>query len=180
VSRHGLSANPLRRFRGVTRRGRAALILSNAVVRQAKVLPNPGPHELPIAGRAVCAVAVSRFVPFLRLHFWGFGVPASTPGPDYTLEIDGPLQIITAERERTIDPQAGPDAAYLLLLSKTVAQAFASDEGGLAVDFTDGDKLVVPPHTYEAWQMNCEDDSLFVSVAGGGLAVWDAQPKTPE
>jgi hypothetical protein len=168
------------RFRRMTRRGRAARILSNAVVQEAKVLRDLGPHELPIAGRAVCAVAVSRFVPFLRLHFWGVGVPDSTPGPDYTLQIEGPLRIISAEREWSIDPQAGPDAAYLVLVSKKVAHALASDDGGLAVAFTDGDRLVVPPYEYEPWQLDGEDGSLFVSVAGGGLAVWDAQPGKPK
>jgi hypothetical protein len=165
----------LERLRTMTRRRRAAVILADAVVREAKALSTPGPHELPLAGRVVCAVAISRFVPFLRLHFWGTGVPDSTPGPDYTLEIEGPLRITVAGQEWSIDPQAGPDAAYLVLTSKKVARAFASDDGGLAVDFIDGDLLVVPPHEYEPWQLNGEDDSLFVSVAGGGLAVWDAK-----
>jgi hypothetical protein len=156
-------------------RGRAALVVSNGVVRQAKVLRNLGPHELPLAGRAVCAVAVSRFVPFLRLHFWGAGVPDSTPRPDYTLQIEGPFRIGAAAREWSIDPQAGPDAAYLLLVNKKVAHARAGDDGGLVVDFTDGDRLVVPPHAYEPWQLSGEDGSLFVSVAGGGLAVWDGK-----
>jgi hypothetical protein len=164
----------------MTRRGRAATILSNGVVREAKVLRDVGPHELPIAGRAVCAVAVSRYVPFLRLHFWGGSIPDSTSGPEYTLLIEGPLRIITPEREWSIDPQAGPDAAYLLLVSKKVAYALASDDGGLVVEFTDGDRLVVPPHEYEPWQLYGEDGSLFVSVAGGGLAVWDAEPKKAE
>ena len=159
----------------MTARGRSAIIQSDGVVRESKVLRDPGPHELPLAGRVVCAVAVSRFVPFLRLHFWGEGVPDSTPGPDYTLEIEGPLRIVTAGREWSIVPQAGPDAAYLGLVSKTIGRAVAFDDGGLQVEFTDGDSLVVPPHEYEPWQLNGEDDSLFVSVAGGGLAVWDAK-----
>jgi hypothetical protein len=168
------------RFRRLTRQRRAATILSNGVVREAKALLDLGPHELPIAGRVVCAVAVSRFVPFLRLHFWGAGVPDSTPGPDYTLEIEGPLRIITAEREWSIVPQAGPDRAYMLLVTKKVTRARAFDDGGLEVDFSDGDRLLVPPHEYEPWQLNGEDDSLFVSVAGGGLAVWDPLPKKLE
>lgn len=164
-------------LRRLSQRGRASIVTYDGVVRDAKVRPDPGPHELPIAGRVVCSVAVSRFVPFLRLHFWGAGIPDSAPGPDYTLQVEGPLRIITPSTEWNIDPGAGPDPAYLLLVSKKVAHAFTSDDGGLAVDFTDGDRLIVPPHEYEPWQLNGEDDSLFVSVAGGGLAVWDAQPK---
>ena len=144
---------------------RAASILKNAIVREAKVSNSIGPRELPIAGRVVCAVAVSRFVPFLRLHFWGAG---------------GPFRLTTPEREWSIDPQAGPDAAYLLLVSKKIDHAIASDDGGLVVDFTDADRLIVPRHEYEPWQLDGEDGSLFVSVAGGGLAVWDARPKKAE
>jgi hypothetical protein len=171
---------PFDRFRRLTRQGRAAMILSDGVVREAKALPAVGPHELPIAGRVVCAVAVSRFAPFLRLQFWGAGVPDSTPGPDYTLEIEGPLRIITADRDWSIVPQSGPDAAYMLLVSKKVAHARAFDDGGLEVDFTDGDRLLVPPHEFEPWQLNGEVDSLFVSIAGGGLAVWDPLPDKPK
>lgn len=171
---------PFERLRRSIRSGRASIITSDGKVREAKSKPDPGPHGLPIAGRVVCLIAVSRFVPFLRLHFWGSGVPDSAPGPDYTLQIEGPLRIITASAEWNIDPEAGPDPAYLLLVSKKVAHAFASDDGGLAVDFTDGDRLVVPPHAYEPWQLNGEDGSLFVSAAGGGLAVWDAESKTTD
>ena len=136
--------------------------------------PKRGPIDLPIAGRAVCAVGVSRFTPFLRLEFWGRSVPESTTGPDYTLQIEGPLRIISADREWSIDPEAGADPVYLRLVSKQVSVAVASDDGGLDVAFTDGDHLIVPPYVHEPWQLIGDDDSLIVSVAGGGLAVWDA------
>ena len=169
----------LERIRNIARRKGAAIVESNGVVREANAPAGLGPHELPIANRVVCAVSVSRFVPFLRLQFWA-NVPESAPGPDYTLQIEGPIRIVTAKGELNIDPQAGPDPAYLLLVTKTVAHALASDDGGLVVDFTDGDRLVVPPFEYEPWQLSGEDGSLFVSVAGGGLAVWDARPSDPE
>jgi hypothetical protein len=167
------------RRRSTTERA-ATLTVSGGTVREARVLSEAGPHELPLAGRAVCLVAVSRFLPFLRLHFWGAGVPQSTPGPDYTLQVEGPLQITVAGREWTLDPRAGPHPTYLELVTNKVAQAVASDDGGLVVDFTDGDRLVVPPHEYEPWQLSGDDGSLFVSAAGGGLAVWDADDKTPD
>jgi hypothetical protein len=139
----------------------------------ARISPGPtsGPIDLPIAGRAVCSVEVSRFTPFLRLHFWG-DAPDSTAGPDYMLQIEGPLRISTLQEERSIDPEAGADPAYLRLVEKKVARAIALDDGGLDVAFTDGDRLIIPPYDYEAWQLSGDDDSLVVSVAGGGLAAW--------
>jgi hypothetical protein len=159
---------------GLTGGGPSRIIESDGVVREAAPLREPGSQELPIAGRVVCAVAVSRFVPFLSLQFWGNGVPDSAPGPDHVLQIEGPLRVIASERETRIVPEAGPDDAYLLLVNKTVARAFASNDGLLEVEFSDGDRLVVPPHEYEPWQLSGDDGSLFVSLAGGGLAIWSA------
>jgi hypothetical protein len=121
--------------------------------------------ELPIAGRAVCAVALSRFTPFLRLHFWG-DAPDSTAGPDYTLQVEGPLRMTTGEREWSIDQAAAAHPAYLRLVEKKVARAVASDDGRLDVMFTDGDHLIIPPDVYEPWQLSGDDGSLIVSVAG--------------
>ena len=130
--------------------------------------------NLPIEGRVVCSVEVSGFVPFLRLHFWGTpGVPNSTTGPDYTLQIEGPLRIDVGGTVWNIVPESGADPAYLRLIDKKVARAIAAVDGGLDVVFTDGDRLVIPPHAYEPWQLSGDDESLVVSVAGGGLAVWD-------
>jgi hypothetical protein len=69
-----------------------------------EVSEKPRAEELlPLSGRVVCLVAVSRFVPFLRLHFWGSGVPNSSTGPDYTLQIEGPMTITLAgEPSRSI------------------------------------------------------------------------------
>ena len=133
-----------------------------------------GQIDLPIADRVVCAVAVSRFTPYLRLHLWGANVPDSASGPDFTLQIEGPLRIVTKEREWTIDPESGPDPAYLRLVTKTISRATAWADGSLEVGFTDGDRLLVPPFEYEPWQLNGDDGSLVVSAAGGGLAVWSA------
>ena len=146
---------------------------SDGTVRESTVLGDPGHLALPIDDRVVCAVGVSRFDPFLRLEFWE-DAPDSAPGSHYTLAIGGPLRIVTATQEWSIDPRVGPDAAYLLLVTKKVARAFASDDGGLEVEFSDGDRLVVPPFEYEPWHLEGEDGSLFVSDAGGGLSVWDA------
>jgi hypothetical protein len=127
--------------------------------------------DLPIASRVVCSVEVSRFTPFLRLHFWG-DAPDSPPGPDYTLQIEGPLRISSADGEQSIDPTAAANPAYLRFVVKRVARAVASKDGGLDVAFTDGERLIIPPDDYEPWQLSGDDGSLIVSVAGGGLAVW--------
>ena len=41
--------------------------------------------------------------------------------------------------------------------------------------FVGGDALDIAPGDYEPWQLNGDDGSLYVSVAGGGLAVWDGE-----
>jgi hypothetical protein len=56
-------------------------------------------------------------------------------------------------------------------VEKTVQSATALDDGSLAIRFIDGDALDVAPGDYEPWQLNGDDGSLYVSVAGGGLAV---------
>jgi hypothetical protein len=117
-------------------------------------------------------VAVSRWTPYLRLHFWGMH---PHPGPDFTLEIDGPFRFVSSGSESFIDPAVGPDAAYLLLVDKRVERAVASSDGGLELAFSDGDRLIIPPHRYEPWQLNGDDGYLVVSVAGGGLAIWSGK-----
>lgn len=128
-----------------------------------------GRLSLPITGRDVSLVAVSRWTPYLRLHFWG------NPGPDFTLEIEGPFRLVTSGTESLIDPQGGPDPAYLRFVDKSVQHAVASRDGGLEVAFRDGDRLLISPGPYEPWQLNGDDGYLVVSVAGGGLSIWSAR-----
>jgi hypothetical protein len=60
---------------------------------------------------------------------------------------------------------------------KTVVRALASDDGGLVIEFADGDRLTIAPHTFEPWQFETDDGkSLITSVAGGGLAIWKEIP----
>jgi hypothetical protein len=81
-----------------------------------------------------------------------------------------------AGQEHLIDPAIRPDPTYLRLVDKSVRRAQALEGGGLEIDFSDGDRLTVPPGQYEAWQLDGDDGSSYVSVAGGGLAVWEADP----
>lgn len=131
-----------------------------------------GELELPISGRAVSVVGVSRVVPFLRIDLFG----PTISDTDFRLEIEGPLRIVGKDGEWMIDPESGPDAAYLRLVEKTVLRATAFADGSLDVEFTDGERLLVAPHQYEPWQLSGDDGTLVVSVAGGGLAVWEAKP----
>ena len=135
-----------------------------------------GDINLPIANWNVSVVAVSRFLPFLRLPFHGHGGPDGRPNsPGYNLSVEGPMVIVANSSEHRVDPAAGEDPVYLSLVTKTVERATASSDGGLRIVFTDGDRLEVPPFQYEPWQLAGDDGSLVVSVAGGGLALWDPQ-----
>ncbi len=167
MEKNGLAA-PTPDFEGAGA-GSPLLIAADGSIREGSD-PTEDQIDLPIGGRAVSAVAVSRFVPFLRLHFWGREVS----GSDFELQIDGQLRIVASGRDRTIDPESGPDPAYLLLVDKTVSSAVANADGSLDVEFTDGDRLLVAPGQYEPWQLNGDDGTLVVSVAGGGLSVWEA------
>ena len=133
-----------------------------------------GQIALPIGGRAVSVVGISKFVPFLRIDLFGSGIT----GTNFRLEIDGPFRIVGKEHDWTIDPQSGPDPAYLGLVDKTIARATAAADGSLEVEFTDGDFLLVTPFEYEPWQLDGDDGTLIVSVAGGGLAVWSPTGET--
>ncbi|MCZ4521011.1 DUF6188 family protein [Rhodococcus ruber] len=60
------------------------------------------------------------------------------------------------------------------LIGRLVAHANASDDGGLLVEFADGTSLVVPfGADFEAWTIAAAEGFKAVSVAGGGLTVWD-------
>jgi hypothetical protein len=131
-------------------------------------------HELPIAGRNVSSLALSRFTPFLRLHFWGHEIDGSTPGPDFTFEIEGPFRLSSNTTTTEVDPETAIHPVVLDLMHKQVERALAFDDGTAVIEFVDGAVLTVPPDQYEAWQLNGDSGELFVSVAGGGLAIWGA------
>lgn len=133
--------------------------------------------DLPIANWAVSVVELSR-LPFLRLRFAAQDSPDQEEKQGYTLAVEGSMLIVVNGTEHWIDPPPGGDPAYFALALKTVLSAVASQDGGLVVVFTDGDRLEVPRDDhYEPWQLAGDDGSLVVSSAGGGLAVWGADPR---
>jgi hypothetical protein len=148
------------------------------MTRSCSPRPKRGPLDLPVAGRPVSAVSISQFAPRLRLLFSGDGSD-SISGTGYRLQIAGRVRITTAPNEWGVDPEEEPDPAYLRPVAKKVARAVASDDGSLDVAFTDEDHLIIPAAVYEPWQLNGEEGSLIVSVAGGGLAVWKPSGRFP-
>lgn len=132
------------------------------------------PIELPIAGRAVAQVVLSRYVPHLQLVFFDGDIGGGRKS-ECTLALDGGFDLALGSDFR-VDP-AAPTPVVLELRSKTVERALADDDGTLRLSFTSGERLTVAPAEYEPWQFFsavAPDDEgwLVVSVAGGGLAVW--------
>ncbi|WP_369679437.1 DUF6188 family protein [Rhodococcus sp. 15-2388-1-1a] len=66
------------------------------------------------------------------------------------------------------------DSTVQRLIGRLVAYACASDDGGLLMEFADRASLVVPfDPDFEAWTVAAPEGFKAVSVAGGGLTVWD-------
>jgi hypothetical protein len=124
--------------------------------------------ELPLTGRAAELVAFSPFS--LWLTFPDPAAPESSPGTDYVLRIDGPFRLVAPDAIIEIDPEAGANAASLGLLERIVQNAFAAEDGSLAISFADGGRLEVPSDVYEPWPLTGNGQTL-ASVAGGGLAL---------
>ncbi|OZD03598.1 hypothetical protein CH281_12335 [Rhodococcus sp. 06-221-2] len=60
------------------------------------------------------------------------------------------------------------------LIGRLVAHANASNDGDLLVEFADGTRLAVPfDPDFEAWSIAATEGFKAVSVAGGGLTLWD-------
>ena len=103
----------------------------------------------------------------VRIQFWGHGIPDSAPGPDYTLEILGPVMILADGTERLVDTSVGPDQAWLGFVNSKLTRAIAKPDGTLVAHFVEGSRVTIPAQKeYEAWRLEGEDGSLFVSVLG--------------
>jgi hypothetical protein len=128
-------------------------------------------QELPIVGRTIDEVGYG--IGGLWLRFW---MPVSS---EYGLHIEGPFSLIADGATVQLDPKA-PDLVWFSLVGRTVDAAEADLQGSLQIRFSGGSQLNVPSYRYEAWQLEGPDGLLFVSVAGGGLAVWPRLPKSRE
>ncbi|HEX2756475.1 MAG TPA: DUF6188 family protein [Candidatus Limnocylindrales bacterium] len=124
------------------------------------------PYELPLAGRIVSAMAFSRAGYPQRLEFWADG----NDRPQHLLVIEGDVQL----RAGTTSWKGHPNEPEMLaLLSQRVQSASANATGDLIISFESGDVLEVDAGAYESWQFEDGAGGSAVSVAGGGLAVWD-------
>jgi hypothetical protein len=126
-------------------------------------------ERLPIVGRRIDEVGYG--VGGLWLRFF-------LPGDEYGLHIEGPFQLVASGATMELDPRA-PAMVWFSLAGRVVEAAEAKAEGSLQIRFSDGSQLNVPSHRYEAWQLEGPDGELFVSVAGGGFAVWTRNPRSP-
>lgn len=72
------------------------------------------------------------------------------------------------------DATLSENTAVRCLEGRQVARAHASDDGDLRIEFADRASLVVPfDPDFEAWTVAAPEGFKAVSVAGGGLTVWD-------
>jgi hypothetical protein len=120
-------------------------------------------QELPIVGRTIDEVGYGSGGLWLR--FW---TPVSR---EFNLHIEGPFRLVADGATVELDPRV-PDLVWFSLVGRTIDAAEADAQGSLYVRFSDGSQLNVPSYRYEAWQLEGPDGLLFVSAAGGGLAVW--------
>jgi hypothetical protein len=133
---------------------------------------------LDIAGRRIASVVVSYVSPYIILTLPAWTSADDDPRPDAVINVDGPVSLTIESGQVTVDPESGPNDAFLHLIGKTVATADASDDGSLLLTFQDGATLAIAPFQYEAWHFVADDGSQVASVAGGGLGIWHSQSGT--
>lgn len=100
----------------------------------------------------------------------------------FEIRIEGPYVLTLPGREPlTIDPEDDPRLGVELLpLSRLVGAACTMfDSGELSIEFDNGMGLRVPPSRtpYEVWKLVTDDHRLFISVPGGQLQIFDADPQ---
>lgn len=100
------------------------------------------------------------------------------PSSSVLFRIGGRLMLKSAGcTTSTIDIDARQDAGALRAFLRhplDVTTARAYKDGALAIGFSDGSLLSVPPDVeYEAWEATAKHQEFaIVSLPGGGLAVW--------
>jgi hypothetical protein len=105
-----------------------------------------------------------------------------TTSGDATVRIETPFTLVAADVAHTIDPEvAAPFAADVLgLFQHDITDATTTEDGTLTLGFDHGAGLVVEPDAgYEAWTVTGRHGLRFVCLAGGGLAIWDADRSLP-
>lgn len=114
--------------------------------------------DLPLIGRVVELVTFSPFALWLNLS--DPEAPETSPGTDYVLRIEGSFRLVTPTAEVDVDPNEGPNPAYLGLLRRTIDEAVATEDGALSIRFVDGDRLEIRAGVYESWMLTGNGQSL--------------------
>ena len=107
---------------------------------------------------------------------FGFSLALRT-NHDYELRIESTFRLdepgsdgFQGSRDATLSE----NTAVMRLEGRQVVRAYASDDGDLRIEFADRASLVVPfDPDFEAWTVAAPEGFKAVSVAGGGLTVWD-------
>lgn len=120
--------------------------------------------DIPLVGQAI-----------VSLEF-GFSLALRT-NYDYELRIESTFRLDepgSGGFGGVPDASLSENAVVMRLEGRQVVRANASDDGDLRIEFADRASFVVPfDPDFEAWTVAAPDGFKAVSVAGGGLAVWD-------
>ncbi|WP_128645411.1 DUF6188 family protein [Rhodococcus sp. BS-15] len=107
---------------------------------------------------------------------FGFSLALRT-NHDYELRIESTFRLDEPGSDgfRGVpDESLSDNTAVRRLEGRQVVRAYASDDGDLRIEFADRASLVVPfDPDFEAWTVAAPQGFKAVSVAGGGLTVWD-------
>jgi len=117
--------------------------------------------ELPLAKRVIDGYRIGYTLEYLFIE----------DGPQYKLEIAGPMVFQEGETKIAMDPDdlatMGPS---MRLVGKTVEKTSVAERGALNITFSDESSLnVEPSEKLTAWSFQSPDKRVFCK-AGGGLA----------
>jgi Family of unknown function (DUF6188) len=111
---------------------------------------------------------------------YAFTLVATASGSSTEVRLEQPFELQSASDETalTLDPESDPAALApaLRVLHQVVTHAFAFKDGRL--ELMVGDIMICAgvSRSYEAWSITGPDGLRVVSLPGGSLAVWKAEP----
>jgi hypothetical protein len=120
--------------------------------------------DIPLVGQAIVSLA------------FGFSLSLRT-NYEYELRIESTFRVDVPGSggfRGVPDASLSENTVVMRLEGRQVVRANASHAGDLRIEFADGASLVVPfDPDFEAWTVAAPDGFKAISVAGGGLTVWD-------
>lgn len=94
--------------------------------------------------------------------------------------IEGKFVVHEGDQEWEISPSESSAMSFapaLTVWNREIVLAHANSDGSLSIRLSDDVSLAVPiDPNYEAWEATGTGGLRLVSLPGGELAVWDAQP----